>query len=126
MQIFPSSRKVLPLALLSAMALAACTGDDRSGEQPFAPTVQMSSAVAAADSVTLTGIVVASPNSSLLGCGFYVGNDTLRITAACDSASTIFSAVVDSLEAGNYYAVAYARNGMGTSTSDTLQFQIAQ
>ena len=55
--------------LLAAMLLAAC-GEDRSGEQPFAPTLGEMSAVVMADSVRLTGIVTASPNSTLLECGF--------------------------------------------------------
>ena len=45
--------------------LVAC-GEDRSGEQPFAPTVESLSVVVEADSALLSGHVSASPNSTLL------------------------------------------------------------
>ena len=37
---------------------------------------------------------------------------------------TEFTAVTDSLSAGTYFAVAYAKNGVGTSYGDTIHFTI--
>ncbi len=105
-----------------AMALLASCGDDRSGEQPFAPTVVSRGCEVVADSVVMTGEVTASPNSSLTRCGFVVGNDTLRREVDAREVAWAFTAVADSLEAGDYYAVSFATNGMGTSYGDTLRF----
>lgn len=104
------------------LSLSVGCGDDRSGEQPFAPTVVSRSATVVADSVLLAGEVTASPNSTLLSCGYVYGNDTLAITLEADTATTSFEVVADSLEAGTYYAVAFAKNGVGTSYGDTLHF----
>lgn len=119
------------LALMSVVALAtsllcvAC-GEDRSGEQPFAPTVSNVQVTVAGDSVRLTGAVTASPNSTLKECGFVYGNDTLRVEVEAAEPSELFSVVVDSLERGAYYAVAYARNGVGRSYApDSLLFLIS-
>ena len=109
--------------LLAAMLLAAC-GEDRSGEQPFAPTLGEMSAVVMADSVRLTGIVTASPNSTLLECGFTYGNDTLRGKVQAPVLTSQFSVTIDSLLPGNYFAVGYAKNGVGTTYADTLRFTI--
>lgn len=113
------------LAFLAAAPLlyTAC-GDDRSGEQPFAPTVKSVSAVAAGDSALLTGFVASSPNSTLKKCGFVYGNDTLRKEKASETAGETFGIVTDSLGAGDYYAVAYAQNGVGKGYGDTLRFTI--
>ncbi len=110
--------------LVSAPLLYTACGDDRSGEQPFAPTVQSVSAVAAGDSAQLTGFVTSSPNSSLTKCGFVYGNDTLRKDKAAEEAGVSFSVTTDSLGAGDYYAVAYAQNGVGKGYGDTLRFTI--
>ena len=64
------------------------------------------------------------PNSDVLECGFLYGNDTLRVKLKSEEVSLLFSAYADSLQNGNYYAVAYARNGVGTSYGDTVRFQI--
>lgn len=108
---------------LLAQLFCAC-GEDRSGEQPFAPTVHTGIATQDGDSVWLTGNVSASPNSSLRECGFNYGNDTLQAKAVADSASASFTAHTDSLGKGSYYAVAYARNGVGTSHGDTIYFTV--
>lgn len=110
--------------LPSFILLLACNGVDRSGEQPFAPTVETLAAEAAGDGVLLNGRVTDSPNSDVLECGFLYGNDTLRVKLKSEEVSLLFSAYADSLQNGNYYAVAYARNGVGTSYGDTVRFQI--
>lgn len=119
--------KTLPIFFTICMSalsilLLSC-GEDRSGEQPFAPIVQTGTAEQVADSVLLTGAVTASPNSRLLECGFEYGNDTLRTKVIADTLTT-FSAFTDSLGKGNYYAVAYARNGVGTGHGDTIHFSV--
>ena len=65
--------------LPSFLLFTACNGVDRSGEQPFAPTVETLAAEAAGDGVLLNGRVTDSPNSDVLECGFLYGNDTLRV-----------------------------------------------
>lgn len=111
-------------ALALGITLASC-GEDRSGEQPFKPTVVTANvATQVGDSVQLMGYVTASPNSSLKECGFTYGNDTLKATTRADSALTTFTAFTDSLGKGTYYAVAYARNGVGTSNGDTIWFEV--
>lgn len=107
--------------LLSLAGIVSC-GEDRSGEQPFAPTVVSRGCEVVADSVVLTGEVTASPNSSLTRCGFVVGNDTLRREVDAREVIAAFTAVADSLEPGAYYAVPFAANGVGTSYGDTLRF----
>lgn len=105
--------------------LVAC-GEDRSGEQPFAPTVESLSVVVEADSALLSGHVSASPNSTLLECGFEYGNDTLRAKTQAPAPAETFTAVTPALLPGAYYAVSYARNGVGTSHGDTLHFVIGE
>ena len=119
-------RNVLLLILLILGVLtAACSGEDRSGEQPFAPTVQALSAEVMGDSCLLRGAVTASPNSSLRGVGFAYGNDTLRLTAVSDSCAALFQATTQPLQAGRYFAVAFAENGVGkTIGTDTIYFEI--
>ncbi len=112
--------KLLPFLLIAL--LAAC-GEDRSGEQPFAPTVQTGIYTLVGDSVQLQGAVTASPNSRLLECGFVYGNDTLKSKVVADTLTT-FSAYTTPLEPGTYYYAAYARNGVGTTNGDTLYFTI--
>ena len=104
---------------------AACSGEDRSGEQPFAPTVETLSAEVMGDSCLLTGAVTSSPNSSLRGVGFAYGNDTLRLTAVSDTCTELFQATTQALQPGTYFAVAFAENGVGkTIGTDTLYFEI--
>lgn len=116
-----------PIVLLSfsSFFLFVSCGEDRSGEQPFAPTVESVSAEVVTDSVLLTGHVISSPNSSLTACGFYYGNDTINASCVAPAPTETFVAVTDSLGSGDYYAVAYATNGMGTSLGDTIYFTIA-
>lgn len=115
----------LTIAILPILALlTACMGEDRSGEQPFAPTVKTLDAVAAGDSALLRGQVLTSPNSDVTACGFNYGNDTLRKSVVCAEATTLFEAYTDSLGAGTYFAVAYATNGIGTTYADTVYFTI--
>lgn len=108
------------------LALTACNPVDRSSEQPFAPTVQTLDATAAADSALLRGQILTSPNSDVRECGFDYGNDTLRLSVVTDTVTTIFEAYTDSLGAGRYYAVAYARNGVGKSYGDTIYFNVGE
>lgn len=108
--------------LLILLAFLLSCGEDRSGEQPFAPVVHSLSAVVVGDSAELTGYVSESVNSSLKSCGFSYGNDTLRATCEAPEATETFTAVTDSLGAGTYFAVAYAKNGVGTSYGDTIYF----
>ena len=110
------------MALLG-IALGGCTGEDRSGEQPFAPTVETVSATPDGPTARMEGLVTASPNSTLLKCGFRYGNDTLVLSTDAELQDCFF-AETDTLEAGTYYAVAFARNGVGTSYGDTLWFEI--
>lgn len=117
-------KKQLFLAVLLAATLAACTGEDRRGERPYAPTVE-NVAVSVSDSiVTMEGHVLASHNSTLLSCGFIYGNDSTRCkTPAADVQNHFF--VTDTLEAGTYYWLAYATNGVGTGYApDTLWFDV--
>lgn len=120
MKHFPS---LVQLAI-AASAAAAC-GEDRSGEQPFAPTVQSVGVEVKQHTAVLTGAVLASPNSSLKECGFAYGNDTLRAKCTAAEPAATFTAETDSLGAGHYYAVPYASNGVGTTYADTLYFDIA-
>ena len=111
-------------AFLLTSLLCACNGVDRSSEQPLPPTVQTLGAAAEGHKATFNGQVTDSPNSDVLECGFLYGNDTLRVTVKCEAPSTIFTAEADSIDAGTYFAVAYARNGVGTSYGDTIHFEI--
>ena len=120
MKHFPS----LVLLAIAAGAAASC-GEDRSGEQPFAPTVQSVGVEVKQHTAVLTGAVLASPNSSLKECGFAYGNDTLRAKCTAAEPAATFTAETDSLGAGHYYAVPYASNGVGTTYADTLYFDIA-
>ena len=120
MKHFPS----LVLLAILAGAAAAC-GEDRSGEQPFAPTVQSVGVEVKQHTAVLTGAVLASPNSSLKECGFAYGNDTLRAKCTAAEPAATFTAETDSLGAGHYYAVPYASNGVGTTYADNLYFDIA-
>ena len=116
--------KTIATAVLLAAATA-CTGEDRSGEQPFKPTVRTLNVEVAGEAVTVTGEIEASPNSSIRECGFEYWSDNLStVKVLSDDSTTIFRATADSLEAGAYSCAAFARNGMGTSRGDTLTFNI--
>lgn len=119
MQNFLCSLSVVLLCLLSA-----CAGEDRSDERPRLPEGVAVSVEEQGDSCNLNGVVGESHNSSLTACGFYWGNDTLSNEVDMDSASFKFSTLVGNVGSGTYYAVAYAKNGVGTTTSDTVFFNI--
>lgn len=116
--------KIFSLAAVALLAVWACSGEDRSNEQPRVPVVSTAGATVAGDSCRMMGTVGESHNSSLRECGFVYwveGGNSVKLVA--DTAYA-FSAVADSLEAGNYSYAAYARNGMGTTYGDTLTFSI--
>ena len=52
------------------------------------------------------------------------GNDTLRLEVESTDSTARFVALTDSLKPGQYFVVAFAQNGVGTSYGDTLYFQI--
>lgn len=111
------------IAIIVMLLVSAC-GQDRSGEQPFVPTVQTGVAAQVADSVQLTGSIITSLNSHVLERGFEYGNDTLRATVVSTDTTNVFAAFTDSLGKGSYYAVAYARNGVGVGHGDTIRFVV--
>lgn len=103
--------------------IVACSGEDRSGEIPYAPTVETLEPQLSLYTCTFLGKVTASPNSSLTKCGFIYGNDSIKATINSKEADYTFSAEVDSLESGvEFYVVAFATNRIGTSYGDTLSF----
>ena len=112
-----------PFLTLSCLGLCLSCGEDRSGEQPFAPTVQTLDAIPSGCRAELRGVVTSSPNSSLTECGFHYGNETLRKSVTAEPAWE-FSAMTDTLQPGHYYVTTYATNGMGTTNGDTLYFDI--
>ena len=113
------------IIMAALMAMTACNPEDRSDEQPFRPEVANAACEVLGDSCRMHGYIVSSQNSDVLGCGFYYGNDTLKVQVKCDSCSTTFSAVTKPLLPGDYYAVSFAENGMGLSTApDTMVFHI--
>ena len=111
--------------LFISTILAACSGEDRSGEQPFPPTVAAIGCTVEGNIATLKACVTSSPNSSLKQCGFNYGNDTLRAKCTAAEPAATFTAETDSLGAGHYYAVPYASNGVGTTYADTPYFALA-
>ena len=118
-------RYIIVILVAISTLIVACSGEDRSGEQPFAPTVETLSAEVMGDSCLLTGAVTSSPNSSLRGVGFAYGNDTLRLTAVSDTCTELFQATTQALQPGTYFAVAFAENGVGkTIGTDTIYFEI--
>ncbi len=118
-------QKILVLAV-AALLLSACRGEDRSGEQPFAPTVRTLDAVVDGDRCTMAGAIEASPNSTVLARGFNYGNDTLRLEILSADSTDIFQAEADSLLPGEYFMVAFATNGVGTTRGDTLRFTVGE
>ena len=103
---------------------AACHPVDRSGEEPFAPTVRTVGSEVVADSFRLTGQVLLSPNSRVLERGFEYGNDTMKVTVEAYDSTDVFHGYTQTLEPGRYYFTAYARNGIGTSWGDTLYLDV--
>ena len=104
--------------------ICSCSGEDRSNEMPRVPVVMTTSAVVNGDACTMSGFVEESHKSTLRECGFVygsAGNAPLRLKA--DTART-FVAKADSLENGDYFCVAYAKNGMGVSYGDALRFVV--
>lgn len=105
--------------------LCSCSGEDRSDEMPRVPVVRTTSAVVDGRNVcTMGGMVDESHNSALRECGFVygvVGENSMQRKA--DTART-FTARADSLEDGDYFCVAYAKNGMGVSYGDTMRFVV--
>lgn len=120
------SASILKTLLLSAAAaLASCAGEDRSGELPLAPVVETAGAEVDGNSCRMNGLVTESRNSRLKECGFVYGRgDTFHVKTEADTADFSFSAVADSLDDGDYYYAAYARNGISTSYGDTLHFTV--
>ncbi len=112
--------------VLALAVFVACSGEDRSGEMPRVPVVKTVSANAVGDSCVMIGMVSENHNSSMKECGFLYGNADSTSAAIKLKADTMrtFTAVADSLDNGNYYCVAYARNGMGTSYGDTIIFSV--
>lgn len=118
------SRPLSVIVTLLLIILSACSGEDRSGEEPQLPTVRTLDVLTSDTGKVFTGIVLTSLNSSLRSCGFYYGNDTLEETLTCDEATDTFSLTVDSLEDGTYYVEAWAKNGMGTATGESVIFSV--
>ena len=99
----------------NCMVLCSCSCEDRSDEMPRIPVVSTVSA-------TVNGTVVESHNSSLRECGFFYGETGAASVKIKADTTKIFEVKADSLEAGDYYCVAYAKNGMGVSYGDTVEF----
>ncbi len=115
-------KKLIELGILiTALTITSCSGEDRSGERPLAPYGVSVITVETGDSCILKGHVEESHNSSLTKCGFYWGNDTIKYTETAE-AGYDFMDTVTSEDVGRYYAVAYATNYIGTTTSDTVYF----
>ncbi|MDD7376045.1 MAG: hypothetical protein PUG41_01605 [Prevotellaceae bacterium] len=104
------------------MVLCSCSGEDRSDEMPRIPVVSTVSATVNGNSCTMNGTVVESHNSSLRECGFFYGETGAASVKIKADTTKIFEVKADSLEAGDYYCVAYAKNGMGVSYGDTVEF----
>lgn len=122
---FNNSVRLFLSAIIFLFLSMSCSGEDRSGERPLAPVVQTLSAFVEGDSCVMNGLVTESHNSALRECGFVYGmGDTLSVKMKADYTDFSFSIVADSLANGEYYCVAYARNGISTSYGDTLNFII--
>lgn len=106
----------------NCMVLCSCSGEDRSDEMPRIPVVSTVSATVNGNSCTMNGTVVESHNSSLRECGFFYGETGVASVKIKADTTKIFEVKADSLEAGDYYCVAYAKNGMGVSYGDTVEF----
>lgn len=119
-------RAALPLvaAVTGLSALTACNPVDRSGEQPFPPTLESVSATVEGNVCLMTGRILTSVNSDILKRGFNYGNDTLRIEVESTDETDLFHATTRPLEPGRYFMVPFARNGVGITRSDTIYFRI--
>lgn len=106
----------------NCLVLCSCSGEDRSDEMPRIPVVSTVSATVNGNSCTMNGTVVESHNSSLRECGFFYGETGAASVKIKADTNKIFEVKADSLEAGDYYCVAYAKNGMGVSYGDTVEF----
>lgn len=106
----------------NCMVQCSCSGEDRSDEMPRIPVVSTVSATVNGNSCTMNGTVVESRNSSLRECGFFYGETGAASVKIKADTTKIFEVKADSLEAGDYYCVAYAKNGMGVSYGDTVEF----
>lgn len=127
----------LPVIICLTTLIVSC-GEDRSDEQPFAPTLSALTATQTADStVTFSAQILSSKNSSITACGFIWGDSTDTYTHALDSLPAVstsphitpsqaasFSATIDTLAPGTYFALAYATNGIGTTRTDTIIFSV--
>lgn len=119
-------RFCIGIFVVSVGMLSSCSGEDRSNEMPRVPVVRTASAVVEGGACTMSGMVEESHNSALRECGFVygaTGENSMQLKA--DTART-FTARVDSLENGDYFCVAYAKNGMGVSYGDTLRFVVSE
>lgn len=129
---------LLPLLALIILPIAISCGEDRSDEQPFAPTLSEVAAVRTdVDVITFHAQILSSKNSHITACGFIWGDSTETHTLNLDTLPTIstsphisplqsvgFSATIDSLAPGTYFALAFATNGIGTTRTDTVFFSV--
>lgn len=111
-------------AMLPAVMIS-CSGEDRSGEMPKIPVVRTVSSTVSGDSCTMRGLITESHNSSVRECGFIYGSDSVKDTKLMAGTAWDFHATADSLAAGTYHCIAYARNGMGTAYGDTVYFSVS-
>lgn len=104
--------------------LPACSPEDRSGEVPYAPTVRTIEPRIEGNRAYLEGEILSSPNSPVTKRGFEYGNDAFRKEVEATDSTDCFHATTEELQAGHYFVVAFATNGIDTSRGDTLQFTI--
>lgn len=109
---------------VNCLVLSSCSGEDRSDEMPRLPVVSTISATVNGNSCTMNGTVVESHNSSLRECGFFYGETGAASVKIKADTTKNFDVIADSLESGDYYCVAYAKNGMGVSYGDTVIFVV--
>jgi len=117
-------KNILIFSMIFAAFLVSCSGEDRSGEQPFAPEVRtLGAEPAVGDSVRMAGELIDEHNSTVTKRGFVYWNDTLKVTRTSTDEAALFYAFTDSLGNGTYSYTAFATNGIGTSYGDTLTFE---
>lgn len=119
---FKYNNVIVLLCLILLAIVSSCTGEDRSDEMPLAPKdVTISMQMLNDTSVILKGRVGDSHNNPLTKCGFIWGNSK---ESHQETASTgfDFADTVIIVTPGNYYAIAFATNYIGTTNSDTLRF----
>lgn len=129
---------LLSIIIICITAILSSCGEDRSDEQPFAPTLSALTATQTGDStVLLSAQILSSKNSSITACGFIWGDSTGSNTLSLDSLPAVstsphiapsqavsFSAAIDTLAPGTYFALAFATNGIGTTRTDTISFSV--